>query len=310
MAEFFMDEAVRETVQPAGGAVFNLLGPVSGRQPFSSAKRFNGDDIENGDLTTVTVVQEVGGAKLRVNALATVTLGGTNTLTLNQTPHPAGFMYFSTEGDSFPGFNTGDTGEAFCAGSVPNFAIFDHLGNLLQKALFRQNLSPADLAAFLAQAALSENEAVFHLGRNGASYTGLAGLIAHNSGLSGTADNIDKFNNPNSGGGRQFRVPMKVTPTIREITIGAGGVANIASYAPWLDLTIPDAEYLIGAGKVGDLDARLRGYWRGHATAPEPDWISQSVNGLLAFDLDGTDLRLKNKSGASGSYWLTVERTA
>lgn len=303
---FFLDEAVRETVQPAGGAVFNLLGAVSGRQTFANAKRFNGDAVENGDTTCVAVVQNIGGAVVRSVAIATLTLGGTNTLALNQTLYPSGKMYFSTEGSSFPTYNTGDTGEAFCTLSVPLAGLFDDDGNILQSNLYRQSLIPADLTAFLAQAALDDNEAVLALFRSGDAFSGKAGLFARNSASTGTADGVDKFTNPNVGG-KIDRVAIKVAPTLREITIGAGGVANIQSYVDWFNGADPLASYEVLAWVNADPSIRLRGLIHGHASLAhaEPGFIQ---TGNLVIDINGTDVRLKNNGGSSVTCSLVVER--
>ena len=303
---FFLDEAVRESVKPAGGAVFNLLGAVSGRQTFANARRFNGDPVENGDRTCVAVVQEIGGAVVRAVSIATLTLSGTNTLTLNTTLYPSGKMYFSTEGSSFPSFNTGDTGEAFCTLSVPLAGLFDDDGNILQSNLYRKSLIPEDLTAFLAQASLDDNEAVMALFRSGDAFSGLAGLFARNSASTGTADGVDKFTNPNVGG-KVDRVAIKVAPTLREITIGEGGVANIASYVDWFDASDPEAEYEALAWVNADPSISLHGFIHGHASLAyaQPGFRQ---TGALVIDISGTDVRLKNKAGSSVTCSLVVER--
>lgn len=305
---FFLDEAVRETVRPAGGAVFNLQGAVDGRQAFANAKRFNGDNVETGDKTCVAVVQNVGGAIVRAVSIGTLTLGGTNTLTLNTSLYPVGKMYFSTEGSSFPTFNDDDTGEAFCTLAVPLAGLFDDDGNILQSNLYRKSLIPADLTDFLAQTAVDDNEAVMALFRSGDDFSGVAGLFARNAASTGTADDIDKYTNANVGG-KIDRVAIKVAPTLREITIGAGGVANIASYFPWFDASDPLAEYFVHAWDNADKTTFLQGYWHGHDSAPLPYGVIESADpAKLEFDLIGTEVRFKNATGGAKTYSAVVER--
>jgi hypothetical protein len=306
---FFKDEAVRETVQPAGGAVFNLLGPVDGRQDFASAKRKDGTPVQTGDRCPVGLVQKVAGVTERVVAIATLTLGGANILTLNTVAYPSGKMYFSTAGGAFPTFDVNSTGEAFITNAIPLTPGFDDDGNLEDPFNFRKTLTPADIATFLAEIGLSDNEAIVALGRSGAGFNGIGGLFAQNDASTGTDDNVDKFTNPNSGQGKVDRVPIKVSPTLRGNTIGAGGVLSIASVIPWFDASDPTAEYFINAWDEADAQTRLQSYWMGHATTPQPFLVHESAEpALLEFDLIGTDVRIKNTTGGSRTYSLVVER--
>lgn len=309
MPEFFLDEAVRETMRPAGGGVFNLLGAVSGGQAFANAKRFDGSPVQTGDTTCVTAVQLVNGAKIRAVAKATLTLGGTNTLTLDGVPHPAGFMFFSTSGASLPSFNTLTTGEVFVAGAAALFAIFNFDGVLLQSANFRKTILTENLTAFLAQQVIADNEAVLHIGRSGASYSGLGGLFLQNNAATGTADSVDKFINPNASGGRSERPPIKAQPTLREITIGAGGVASINAYAPWFNPADPLADYFVTAWDNANFDVTLSGWWKGHATDPKPRLIQEHADPPeLKFDLTSGDVRIVNTTGATKTISAVVER--
>ena len=144
--------------------------------------------------------------------------------------------------------------------------------------------------------------------RDGAAFSGMAGLFAQNLDSTGTADGVDKFTNPNVAG-KVDRVAIKVAPTLREITIGAGGVANIASYVPWFDPTDPLARYFINAWDNADPATYLQGYWHGHASEPKPFGVIESADPpLLEFDRNATEVRLKNTTGATHTYSLVVER--
>ena len=300
---FFLDEAVRESMQPAGGAVFNLLGPVAGRQAFSQAKRFDGTAVQTGDKTCVTVVQNISGVIVRAVSIATLTLGGSNLLTLNSTPHPAGSMYFSTAGASFPGFNTLDVGEVFITTAVPLLAQFDDTGQLLNPFNYRKTIAPDDLATFLAEIGVQDNEAVIALQRVGNAFTRLGGLFAQNHASTGTADNIDKFVNPNTGQGRVDRVPLKVVPTSRGNTIGAGGVLDI------LDASDPLGQWFITAWRETVSATRLQGAVLGDAADPKIFGVIESeAPPNLEFQLSGTTVRLRNASGTQGNFSYTIER--
>ena len=305
---FFQDEAVRESMQPAGGAVFNLLGAVDGRQPFSSAKRRDGTPVQSGDKTCVAVVQKVGGVTYRAVSVATLTLGGSNFLTLDTTAWPAGKMYFSTAGASFPGFNTADVGEVFITTAVPLLAQFDDQGALIDPLNFRRTLAPSTIAAFLAEIGVADNEAVVALGRSGAAYNGLGGLFAQNNASTGTVDNVDKHANPNTGQGRVDRVPIKVAPTFRGNVIGAGGVVALqAIWAPF-NLADPTAEYFVHAWREGQPSTQVAGYFIGHASAPVPYNCSESADAGLRFDIAGTELRLLNAALSSINVSVVIER--
>lgn len=306
---FFQDEAARETMQPAGGGVFNLLGAVDGRQAFSACKRKDNTSVQSGDKTCVTVVQKVAGVTLRAVAIGTLTLGGSNLITLNTTPYPSGKMYMSTSGLSFPGFNTLDTGEVFITTAVPLIGQFDDDGNLLDPFNYRKTMHPAALATFLAEIGGQDNEAVMALFRSGNFFTGLAGLFAQNHNSVGSADGIDKFINPNTGQGRVDRVPIKVGPTYRDNTIGAGGVFDIPTAI--LNASEPNAEWIVTAWKQGDPATRLKFWVHGHASDPLIFDIEYSaIPPLLKPALSGTTIRLNNASGASGQYAYTVERVS
>ena len=306
---FFLDEAVRETMQPAGGAVFNLLGAKDGLQAFQSAKRADGTAVQTGDKTCVTCLQSLGGVVIRVISIATLTLGGTNTLTLSTVAYPTGGMFFSTEGASFPTFNTQDTGETFCALAVPILDLYDDEGNALNSQRHRKTSYPADLADFAGQQVIAENEAVFHLGRSGPGFSGAAGLFAQINGSTGTADGVDKLVNPNAGTGRVDRVPIKVAPTHRETAIPAMGLMPIQTIAPWFDLTDSKANYHVRAWDNADRSVYLQGDWQGDPVSPQAyNVIEHADPPLLEFDLAGTTAGLRNNVNAAKTFSLLVER--
>lgn len=292
----FFDERVRETMTPLGGGAFRLEGAVQGRQTFAAAKRPDGSDVQSGDTTTVCLVQKVSGATVAAVVAAALTLGGTNTLTADVSK-----LRMSTSGGALPTFATNQTGEAFITWAVDDIAglLDPYTGKLINKLLFRNNILLPTLTALASETSMRDGEAAFVLGA-AVEADGLAGAFVQDDAASGTIDNVDIASNPNASGGRMKRAGLKVAPTSRGNTIGAGGVLDI------LTANIPGGEWDIVAWQDNDASNVLRGAVQGHAT--DPIIYGRIVRGGLDFALNGATIRLRNTLGVAAAFSYVIER--
>ena len=182
-------------------------------------------------------------------------------------------------------------------------------GNLVLPAPLRKSILPANLGLFLTELGLTAQEGVFHQGwdptLNGGAggFNGAAGLMVQDDTQTQAVDNVDFFVNPNNPQGRVSRVGLKVAPTIRGLTLGAGGALPIH------DASDPQGKWFISAWKEGDPSVNLSGWVYGHAADPLVDKIDESADPpLLSFDTSGTEIQLRNNDVASAQFSYTVER--
>jgi|GEM_PF-5337607 len=294
----FWDERVRETMTPLGAGVFRLEGAAPGRQTFESAKRNDGLDtpVQSGDTTTATFVQKVGGATFAINAVAELTIAGTNTLTIDQN-----FIRMSTSGASIPAFNTEATGEAFCAFSVKDILglVDPYTQEFTNKDVFRKNLISPSLADIIAELTMTDAEPIMALGAAAAGDL-MAGAFVQDNAASGTDDGVDIATNPNAAGGKIKRVGMKVAPTSRGNLINAGTVLQILAAGD------PQGQWRVTAWQDNDQDNILSGRIFGNAT--EPNIVDIVQTQTLSFDIDGINVRLRNGLGSNEQFSHTVER--
>ena len=298
---YFLDERIREACLPAGGgsSVFTLQGPAPNRRPFREAKRFDGSAVQDGDITTIGVVQQGVGAAVFA---ARLNLAGADTLTLVE----SGLIYQTTAagGSGLPAFVNTGAADVFCTLAVPNLAIFDHLGNLLQSLFFRRTIAPVDFTAFLAQTAVGADEAIVAASvQNGGGLSTsqklakrLGGLFVQNNGASGLADGRDKFLHPQAGSGRIERVGLKIAPTERSIAVAASGRAEI------LVADAPDTSFWFRVHRNDTPSVRLNGAAYGHATDPDVDF---ERNGALAIDVAGASIGFRNTDSVSRTFSTT-----
>lgn len=283
MPEFVMDELTRETCTFVSPTVLNLTGAVALHTRFRDMKRRDGSPAQSGDTTSVAAVQLPAGRAL---VKATLTLGAQDQLTLD-----TGEIYKSTAGAGLPGFSSaGAPGEVYVAAPVQFFQTFDDQGNLLRPDLFRRSAFPAKVVAdFLAELGTVDREAVAALGV-GASFDALAGLFAMDLASSETADGEDVFVNDHSATGRVKRVPFKPWPTRRGDNIVLGGALTLFAAATpgrvWRVLAWDATRtHVASALVIGD--------------AAAPVLIKQFEVGLIAFELAGTSINIRNNTGGA-----------
>lgn len=284
---WFLEERIREGGIPASASVINLQGAVTTFLAFSQAKRRDGSAVQSGDQTCVTVVQAGG---LSCTCRGTLTLGGTNTVTLD-----ASKIYQSTNGAALPSFDTNSPVDIFITTAVPLLAQFDDAGNLLDPDLFRVALIKIinTVGGFSAELGTVDGEAVVAPGVDAAGDE-LGGLFRYDISDSTPADDVDVVENINTAVGRLMRMSMKPWPTTRDQNVLAGNSLTIGDLAP-------------AGGKPAFL--RLVCAWSddgahwsaaivlGHASAPYVRVLFE--HGSLPFELSGTQLRVRNDTGGT-----------
>ena len=300
----FWDERVRETMRPLGAGVFRLEGPVSGRQSFSQARRIDGNPVQSGDTTTICAVQEVSGSRLAVVAAAELTLGGSNTLTIDQAE-----IRMSTNAGSLPSFDVNNTGEIFCTWSMAEMAglIDPYTLKLINKKIFRANIAVPILTgaagAFDAEDQLANNEAAIVLGAAKLDDFA-AGIFVQNDTAQGTVDGVDIVSNPNAAGGRGLRVNMKTARTNRGNAIAAGGTFPLLQAPPL------GSEWWIHGWKQSDPSVFVSGYFLGTSSAPTPYGVTEHTHDgpELTFDITGNDISIRNNAVAASSVDYVMQR--
>lgn len=297
-AEFVADERIREAMFPLGGGVFRLDGAPPGRFPFSSIKRRDGSAIQTGDQLVASFIQTGGVA---ICAGATYTSGGANTLTILADKV---FKTSHADGVSIPGFDTGSPGECFLTTAADLLAQFTLAGELLNPDKFRKTVLKL-VSAFDDEIGIVNGEGILAaagatLPAGGGNFgDGLGGFFMMLKAFTEAADGVDRFGDP-SGVGTIFRLPVKVSPTRRNNLIVSGNTFEVH-----------DAADTKGHWQVrGWLEAAPENNCRidiyGHAADPRTS--GRIENGVLAFDLLGTKLRIRNDSGADVVLSYTKER--
>ena len=303
MGVHFFDERVREAMTPVSAGVFRLDGAAPGRQSFVDALRPDGTPVQTTDYCTCTFVQSVAGSIQSLVAVAELTLGGVNTLTVDQS-----LIDMSTQGGSIPAFDTNAQGECFLTRSAGDdiAGVDRRTGVLINKEIFRRNIvvptmnDPAN--GFASEGVIADNEAVIALGVDVLN-DGLGGaFIQRNTSSNTAAAAPDVFSNPNSTGGFIERVGLKTTRTRGNILVVAGGVTTLLSNA-----ALDAASWRFEASNDQDNGEILGGQIFGGATPMVQD-ISRT--GELFFDVEGAAVRIRNTSAIDKRITFSEERRA
>ena len=163
---------------------------------------------------------------------------------------------------------------------------------------FRATIIRELVSDFLAEPAPADLEALFTLGVTTA-FDGLGGFFAIDQGSVGVADNIDKFTHPSSAGFLD-RVPIKVAPTRRSVTVPAGNVFQI------VDAAAADSAWDFVIERDDDPGTHLYGHVFGGAN----QYAEYDQAGAISLTVAGTGIQFRNDDAVGRDFSYTVERRA